>query len=105
MSSYAFVCKFTHKFKITRQFFFYLDINLKYIQEHGFDSPFLFQSHEGLGMRSVLRTTFNVKTCEHSNFCKRLFFAVKTSSFFLFLCFNSVHFILECHLQSLLSKT
>ncbi|CAB4010287.1 lysine-specific demethylase 2A-like, partial [Paramuricea clavata] len=27
------------------------DVNLKYIQEHGFDSPFLFESSEGLGMR------------------------------------------------------
>ena len=34
------------------------DIDLKYVQENGFDAPFLFKSSEGLGMRFVQTIQF-----------------------------------------------
>lgn len=36
------------------------DVDLKYVQENGFDVPFLFRSSEGLGMRFVQTIQFGI---------------------------------------------
>lgn len=48
---YRSYCMVTYNVVFNNVSFSSLDINLKYIQEYGFDSPFLFESSEGLGMR------------------------------------------------------